>query len=129
MGRTIETNSENLSAEVDGGVAVIILDRPERKNALTDEMLHSLADVLAHVETAEDVRAVVLTGAGGAFCAGGDVKGFAEDGGAGATATSWDDGVHRQRLSHRNTAGALYNMPKPTLAAVGGAAEIGRAHV
>ena len=65
----------------------------------------------------------MLTGAGGAFCAGGDVKGFAEGGGAGSTAgTSWDEGVHQQRLSHRETAGALFSMPKPTLAAIGGAA-------
>ncbi|MCL4114182.1 UNVERIFIED_CONTAM: hypothetical protein GTU68_042161 [Idotea baltica] len=89
------------------------MNRPERRNAMTDAMLSGLASALADVETAADVRCVVLTGAGGAFCAGGDVKGFG---------TSWDEGVHQQRLSHRDTAGALFSMPKPTLAAIGGAA-------
>lgn len=123
MARTIDTGTETLRAEVDdGGVAVITFDRPERRNAMTGAMLDGLAIALRDVETAKDVRCVVLTGAGGAFCAGGDVKGFAEGGGAGSTeGTSWDEGVHQQRLNHRDTAGALFNMPKPTLAAIGGA--------
>ena len=122
MTRVIDTGDPNLTAEVGGGVAVITMSRPERKNALTGGMLRALGDALADAETAEDVRCVVLTGAGGAFCAGGDVKGFAEAGGAGAGERSWDDGVHQQRLTHRRTSGALYNMPKPTVAAIGGAA-------
>ena len=123
MARTIDTGSETLTAEVDdGGVAVITMNRPERRNAMTDAMLAGLAIALADVETAKDVRCVVLTGAGGAFCAGGDVKGFAAGGGAGSSeGSSWDEGVHSQRLSHHNTSGALHNMPKPTIAAIPGA--------
>ncbi|MGH1488334.1 MAG: enoyl-CoA hydratase-related protein [Acidimicrobiales bacterium] len=122
MTRSIETGSEHLTAVVADGVAVITMDRPERRNAMTDDMLSGLALALADVETAEDVRCVVLTGAGGAFCAGGDVKGFAEGDGAGGGASSWDVGVHEQRISHHKTSGVLYNMPKPTLAAIPGAA-------
>jgi len=124
MARSIDTGTETLSAEVDDhGVAVITMNRPERRNAMTGAMLSGLAQALADFETARDVRCVVLTGAGGAFCAGGDVKGFAEGGGAGSTeGASWDEGVHEQRLNHRDTAGALFNMPKPTVAAIGGAA-------
>jgi 2-(1,2-epoxy-1,2-dihydrophenyl)acetyl-CoA isomerase len=123
MTRTIETGSEHLSAEVDdNGVAIITMDRPERRNAMTDDMISGLALALADVEPASDVRCVVLTGAGGAFCAGGDVKGFAEGDGAGGGSASWDAGVHEQRLSHKNTSGALFNMPKPTVAAIPGAA-------
>ena len=123
MGRTIESGSEHLLCEVgDDGVAVVTMSRPERRNAMTGGMLAGLGDVLAELETARDVRCVVLTGAGGAFCAGGDVKGFAESGGAGASDTSWDDAVHKQRISHKRTSGVLHRMPKPTLAAVGGAA-------
>ncbi len=123
MPRTIDTGSENLTCEVDdGGVAVVTMNRPERRNALTNAMLGGLADALAELEVATDVRCVVLTGAGGAFCAGGDVKGFAEGGGAGAGASSWDVGVHEQRISHKRTAGVLHRMPKPTLAALPGAA-------
>ncbi|MEM7337569.1 MAG: enoyl-CoA hydratase-related protein [Actinomycetota bacterium] len=123
MPRTFDTGTTELTCEIDdAGVAVITMNRPERRNALTDAMLSGLSASLAEVETAPDVRCVVLTGAGGAFCAGGDVKGFAEGGGAGGGSSSWDAGVHTQRLSHRNTSGALFGMPKPTLAAIPGAA-------
>lgn len=123
MSRNVETGSEHLHCTVDDhGVAVITMDRPERRNAMTDDMLRGLSTSLAEVEVATDVRCVVLTGAGGAFCAGGDVKGFAEGDGAGGGAASWDVGVHEQRLSHRNTSGALFRMPKPTLAVIPGAA-------
>jgi 2-(1,2-epoxy-1,2-dihydrophenyl)acetyl-CoA isomerase len=122
MSRGLDTGSEFVTAEIDAGVAVITMNRPERKNALTPGMLDGIARSLREVETDPEVRVVVLTGAGGAFCAGGDVKAFAEGGGAGGGDGTWDEGVHRQRLSHRETAGALYNMPKPTIAAIGGAA-------
>ncbi len=122
MTRTFDTGTEHLTCEIADGVAVITMNRPERRNAMTGPMLDGLAASLAEVETATDVRCVVLTGAGGAFCAGGDVKGFAEGGGAGASETSWDDGVHRQRLNHKRTSGALFSMPKPTVAALPGPA-------
>ena len=123
MGRTIETGSEHLTAEVDdSGVGVITMNRPEARNAMTGAMTTGIATALADFEVASDVRAVVMTGAGGAFCAGGDVKGFASGGGAAAGSASWDVGVHEQRLSHKQTSGVLYNMPKPTLAAIPGAA-------
>ena len=122
MGRTFETGTEHLHATVDDdGVGVITIDRPERRNALTDAMLSGLAAALADFEHATDVRCVVLTGAGGAFCAGGDVKGFAEGDGAGGGAGSWDEGVHSQRQNHKDTSGVLFNMPKPTIAAIPGA--------
>ncbi|MEL7156346.1 MAG: enoyl-CoA hydratase-related protein [Actinomycetota bacterium] len=123
MARTFETGSDDLTCEIgDDGVAVITMDRPEARNAMTGGMLSGLAASLAEVETADDVRCIVLTGAGGAFCAGGDVKGFAAGDGAGGGGSSWDAGVHDQRLSHRNTSGALFGMPKPTIAALPGPA-------
>jgi 2-(1,2-epoxy-1,2-dihydrophenyl)acetyl-CoA isomerase len=119
----METGTDHLIAEVgDDGVAVITMNRPERRNAMSNPMLSGLASALADAETADDVRCVVLTGAGGAFCAGGDVKGMAEGGGAGGGSSSWDAGVHQQRLSHRATSGALFGMPKPTVAVLPGAA-------
>lgn len=123
MSRSIDTGSEHLHCEIDDvGVAVITMDRPERRNAMTGDMMSGLELALREVEVASDVRCVVLTGAGGAFCAGGDVKGFAEGDGAGGGAASWDVGVHEQRLSHRNTSGALFRMPKPTVAVLPGPA-------
>lgn len=120
---SFDTGSEHLRYHVGGdGVAVITMDRPERRNALTTDMLSGLGRSLAAAETDESVRCVVLTGAGGAFCAGGDVKGFAAGGGAGAGSSSWDAGVHTQRLNHRDTSGRLFEMPKPTLAVLPGPA-------
>jgi 2-(1,2-epoxy-1,2-dihydrophenyl)acetyl-CoA isomerase len=122
MATSFDTGSEHLTYRVDDGVAVITMDRPERRNALTNDMIEGLAASIGAAETDVEVRCVVLTGAGGAFCAGGDVKGFAAGGGAGGGASSWDVGVHTQRLSHRETAGRLFEMPKPTLAVLPGPA-------
>jgi 2-(1,2-epoxy-1,2-dihydrophenyl)acetyl-CoA isomerase len=119
--RSIDTGTTDLLAHIDDGVAVITMNRPERRNALSAAMLAALADTLAACETAADVGAVVLTGAGVAFCAGGDVKGMAEAQ-DGPQAEPIDTLIHRQRLSQRATAGRLYEMPKPTIAALPGAA-------
>jgi len=119
--QTIDTGTTDLLAHIDDGVAVITMNRPERRNALSAAMVAALADTLAACETNADVGAVVLTGACVAFCAGGDVKGMAEAQ-DGHEAEPIDAGIHRQRLSQRATAGRLYEMPKPTIAALPGAA-------
>jgi 2-(1,2-epoxy-1,2-dihydrophenyl)acetyl-CoA isomerase len=64
----------------------------------------------------------VLTGAGNAFCAGGDVKGMAAAGDGTVGALTIDQAIHRQRVNQRATAGKLFKMPKPTIAALPGAA-------
>ncbi len=120
-----ETGTEDLRAEVDDGVAVITMNRPDRRNALSEAMSSALGAVLAAVETDEAVGCVVLTGAGGAFCAGGDVKNMAAvpaDRGDARAGRSVDSRIHRQRLSQRATSGRLWAMPKPTIAAISGPA-------
>jgi 2-(1,2-epoxy-1,2-dihydrophenyl)acetyl-CoA isomerase len=110
---------------VEDGVAVLTMNRPERRNAMSGPMLDAMGRMLAQAEVNDDVGCVVLTGAGGAFCAGGDVKGMASGGDAGAGTgqrRGFDDVVHRQRLSQRAISGRLYEMPKPTVAALPGAA-------
>ena len=89
LGDMIDTGTDDLLATVEDGVAVLTMNRPERRNAMSGEMNQALGRVLADVEVDDDVGCVVLTGAGGAFCAGGDVKGMASggDGGAGAPTT------------------------------------------
>jgi enoyl-CoA hydratase/carnithine racemase len=74
---TLDTGTDDLRADIDGGVAVITMNRPDRRNAFSPAMVSALGAVLARVETDEAVGCVVLTGAGGAFCAGGDVKSMA----------------------------------------------------
>ncbi|HXP19869.1 MAG TPA: enoyl-CoA hydratase-related protein [Streptosporangiaceae bacterium] len=120
----LDTGTEDLRAEIDGRVAVITMNRPERRNAMSAAMMTALGAVLARVETDEAVGCVVLTGAGGAFCAGGDVKGMAARpaGQNSDPGRSFDAAIHRQRLSQRATSGRLWSMPKPTIAAIGGPA-------
>jgi enoyl-CoA hydratase/carnithine racemase len=59
--------------DVDGAVAIVTLNRPERKNPLTFESYAELRDTFRNLVYAEDIKAVVVTGAGGNFCSGGDV--------------------------------------------------------
>ena len=121
----LDTGTGDLRAEVDDGVAVITMNRPDRRNALSVAMMSALGAVLAQVETDDAVGSVVLTGAGGAFCAGGDVKGMAAsaaDRSGDGAGRSLDAVIHRQRLSQRATSGRLWSMPKPTIAAIGGPA-------
>jgi 2-(1,2-epoxy-1,2-dihydrophenyl)acetyl-CoA isomerase len=121
---TLDTGTEDLRAEISDGVAVITMNRPDRRNAFSPAMISAMAAVLAQVETDDAAGCVVLTGAGGAFCAGGDVKSMAAppaDRGDGA-GRSVDAAIHRQRLNQRATSGRLWSMPKPTIAAIGGPA-------
>src|SRR5437762_8953877 len=60
--------------ESNNGVATITLNRPERLNAVTFEVYHELTDFFAKLRDEKDVRVVVITGAGRAFCSGGDVR-------------------------------------------------------
>src|SRR5439155_19323671 len=73
----IDTGTEDLRAEIDSGVAVITMNRPDRRNAFSQAMLSALGAVLARVETDDAVGCVLLTGAGGAVRAGGDVNAMA----------------------------------------------------
>jgi 2-(1,2-epoxy-1,2-dihydrophenyl)acetyl-CoA isomerase len=117
--RTFDTGTDDLLATVDDGVAVLTLNRPARRNALSIPMLDGLARTLAEVEVDDEVGCVVVTGAGGAFCAGGDVRAMSE--GAGSE-LPFDAKVHRQRLSQRATSGKIWTMPKPVIAMIPGAA-------
>jgi enoyl-CoA hydratase/carnithine racemase len=65
---------DHFGFEVDGGVATVTFDRPEKLNALTFDVYADLRDLLAEIEHREDVRVLVLTGAGRGFCSGGDVE-------------------------------------------------------
>lgn len=117
--------SDHVLAHEDDGIVFITLNRPEARNAMSGDMNAGLARALAYAERTARVRCVVLTGAGGAFCAGGDVKGMASGGDAGAGArggASLDERIHLQRLNQRETAGRMFLMPKPVVASLPGAA-------
>lgn len=67
---------------VEGGVARITLNRPEKRNALNDELISALKETLRRVDREEDVRAAILTGAGSDFCAGADLAALQKISGA-----------------------------------------------
>src|SRR5262245_57358287 len=116
----IPTGTEECLAYEEAGVAVITMNRPQARNALTKEMLAGLERALDHAERSPSVRSVVVTGAGGAFCAGGDVKNMASR--SATEGSTVDERIHIQRLNQRNTAGRMYLMPKPVIAMLPGAA-------
>jgi 2-(1,2-epoxy-1,2-dihydrophenyl)acetyl-CoA isomerase len=116
------TGTDHLLAALDGGVLTLTMNRPEARNAMSGEMNAALGVALAKAELDPEVRCIVLTGAGKGFCAGGDVKGMnARNTGEGRQ-TTIDEAIHTQRVNQRATAGKLYTIPKPTLAALPGAA-------
>jgi 2-(1,2-epoxy-1,2-dihydrophenyl)acetyl-CoA isomerase len=105
------------------GVATLTMNRPEARNALTSEMQAALAEAVPRLAADPAVRVVVLTGAGGAFCAGGDVKGFAQR----ADQIDTGEGFNVEARAHGLRAGMevvrwLHEMPKPTLAVIPGPA-------
>ena len=122
MESNIDTGTEDLLANLDEGVLTLTLNRPPARNAMSGEMTAALAQQLADAELNTKVRCVVLTGAGKGFCAGGDVKGMAASGDGTVGDNTIDGAIHRQRVNQRATAGKLYSMPKPTIAALPGAA-------
>ncbi|MFP8881554.1 MAG: enoyl-CoA hydratase-related protein [Myxococcota bacterium] len=122
--RTLETGTDELLAEFDSGVAVITLNRPKSRNALSDKLSPALRGLLPKLAEDPAVRSVLITGAGTAFCAGGDIKGMGGRGG-GDRATSprtTDEAIEDLRVRQVALTGALYDLPKPTLAALPGAA-------
>ena len=118
----IDTGTEHLIFEKENGVAVLTMNRPEARNAMSGEMNEAMRATLEEVELDPTVRCVVLTGAGKGFCAGGDVKGMASSGDGTVGDNTIDAAIHSQRVHQRATAGKLFKMPKPTIAALPGAA-------
>ncbi len=101
------------------GVATLTMNRPDRRNALSNEMMTDFLEALPRLAEDPDVGAVVISGSGNAFCAGGDVKAMAEG-------TEFKENTleakARKLRSDMEVSGWLHRMPKPTIAMVPGAA-------
>ena len=102
--------------DIKDGVAVLTMNRPERLNALSQEMIDTAIETLERCATDPAVGCIVLTGTGRGFCAGGDVKAM---GGAALHELSLEQQVDRQRRIHRMSA-LLHDSPKISIAAVNG---------
>lgn len=72
----IDTGTDELLCRVDERIATITLNRPEKRNALSDNLTPALRQTLLDLESRNDVGCIVITGAGNAFCAGGDIGGM-----------------------------------------------------
>ncbi|MBA3654897.1 MAG: enoyl-CoA hydratase [Actinobacteria bacterium] len=101
---------ETLTVEAADGIRTITLNRPEKKNAINDVMWNELLDAFTAANDDADVRVLIVTGSGGAFCSGADLSG----------------GVGTAGLAGMRHVGdvcmALHRIPKPTIAKVGGVA-------
>ena len=109
---------QNLGYETKEHVAYLTLNRPERKNAIGGTMRTDILDAFARAEADPEVRAIILTGAGSAFCAGGDVKEFAR---------AFEQGIERPLIEkiapvRDRIILAISEAAKPVIAAVNGAA-------
>ena len=106
--------------QLQNAIATITLNRPEKRNAMSDDMRTEFIHALERVAADKAIRALVLTGAGKGFCAGGDISGMERR----LTAPTGEvafNGWHRQQRVH-HTQSLLHTMPKPVIAAVNGAA-------
>jgi enoyl-CoA hydratase/carnithine racemase len=115
--RELDLGTDEIRGRVEDRVAVLVLNRPDARNALTFEMKQALARWIPALGDDPDVGCVLLTGAGNAFCAGGDTKRMARDG----KLPSPEERVAQLRWEHGIPL-ALHTIPKPTLAALPGAA-------
>lgn len=117
-----------VSYEVRDRVAILTLDRPERYNAITDEMPGDLREAVERADADDEVRVIVLTGAGEAFCSGYDLKRYAERPRPtkGSQEMPWDP-MQDYRLMQSNTEDfmSLWRSYTPTIAKVNGPAVAG----
>ena len=105
--------SEVVGKTVEDGVAVLTLNRPDRLNAWTAEMERAYFGMLAECAASEQVRVIVVTGAGRGFCAGADMQQLQTLGQNGATAAPAAEDRQAQTFP--------LSIPKPILAAINGA--------
>src|ERR1700694_700756 len=111
----------DLLESIKDGVATLTMNRPDRLNAMSRPLLDAMLEALHRRAEDPEVGAVVLTGAGRGFCAGGDVKAMAEGTELGCTTMEEKAQALRSRME---TSRLLHEMPKPTIAMVRGAAAV-----
>jgi 2-(1,2-epoxy-1,2-dihydrophenyl)acetyl-CoA isomerase len=106
---------DTLTLDIHHHIATLTLNRPDAYNAVNVPLARELLDAITQVDEDPAVRCVVITGAGKAFCAGGDVKGFHDH--------LPEIGTHLKQLTHllHGAVARLARMPKPVIAAANGA--------
>ena len=110
--------TNDLIVNKENSILKITFNRPERRNALSHDMLNTLYHELIKAENDSSIRALVLTGSGNAFCAGGDLKDMAERDNEEETTQEKTNNLRRMMEASR----ILHEMPIPTIAILPGAA-------
>ncbi|WP_028347496.1 enoyl-CoA hydratase-related protein [Bradyrhizobium murdochi] len=116
----VDTGTGELLCEIRDRVALITLNRAEARNALSDQLTPALRRMIRQCGDDSRVGALLITGAGAAFCAGGDVKGMGSN--AAKAEAPLDERVADLRIKQRTLTGALVGLRKPTMAALPGPA-------
>jgi 2-(1,2-epoxy-1,2-dihydrophenyl)acetyl-CoA isomerase len=120
---TLDTGQHDLIGRIDGSVAILSFNRPDRRNALSEQVYAGFAKVLPEIAARRDIHVVMITGEEGAFCAGGDVKGMNESHQSGAgNSVSLEERIEGLRSRQNTVSAALRALPQPVIAALPGAA-------
>ena len=122
---TIETGTEELLCRIKDRVAIITLNRPKKKNALSDHLTPALRQTLLDLETKREVGCILITGSGDAFCAGGDIGGMGGNASKDEEVSERPTAEERVRaLIHKQETLTLRlaDHAKPTIAALPGVA-------
>src|ERR1700733_13727432 len=115
-----DISTEHLTFELDGATAIVTMNRPEAKNALSLPMLVGMADAWVEIDSNDAIRCAILTGAGGTFCSGMDLKSM--------SSPEAERYQHRQKEDpdlHWKALLRHYSLRKPLIAAVEGYAVAG----
>ncbi|MEZ5560574.1 MAG: enoyl-CoA hydratase-related protein [Pseudomonadales bacterium] len=118
----LDTGTDELLCEIDVRVATVTLNKPHKKNALGDTLTPALRAILPVLEARSDVGCILLTGAGDAFCAGGDISEMGRNDTAAVSNRAFDDRVEELFERQRTLTARIYRLSKPTVAALPGAA-------
>jgi enoyl-CoA hydratase/carnithine racemase len=119
---TIDTGTNELLCVIRDRVAIITLNRPEARNSLSDHLTPALRTMIRTCGENPDVGALLITGAGAAFCSGGDIKGMGANRDKKKQEMSFDEKVADLQERQRTLTGALVSVRKPTIAALPGPA-------
>ena len=120
----LETGTRQLLSHIHGNIGIITLNRPESKNALSDELTPALRTQIANLNLDDRVSSLIITGAGDAFCAGGDIKSMNSSSNKDdcTNKVSEEKVIKNLQMKQMTLTHALYNFSKPTIAALPGAA-------
>ena len=117
--QSLDTGTDQLLCHIEERVGVVTLNRPEVRNALSDTLTPALRSIIPELAIRPDVGCIMLTGAGTAFCAGGDVRTF---GSLSREEQTPEDKIQLLRRRQRTLTGMIYELEKPVIAALPGPA-------